>query len=106
MDVPVNYWAVLLAAVAGWFIGWLWYGPFFGKKYMKWSGVSMTAAKKNLNPKIAMLLGLGTFYLVALVLAHLLFLTGVFDLRGAKELAFWIWLGFFIPLTLGALSQV
>ena len=61
----------------------------------------MAAAKKNLNPKVAMLLGLGTFFLVSMVLAHLVYLLGLFDWRGAKELAFWIWLGFFVPLTIG-----
>lgn len=101
MDVPVNYWAVLVAAVAGWLIGWVWYGPLFGKQWMKWTGVTMGAAKKNMNPKLAMLLGLGTFYLVALVLSHLIVLTGVLDFIAAKELVFWLWLGFFVPLTIG-----
>lgn len=97
----MNYWAVLAAAVAGWLIGWVWYGPLFGKQWMKWSGITMAAAKKNLNPKLSMLLGLGSFYLVAMVLAHLLVLTGTLDFTGAKELVFWLWVGFVVPLTVG-----
>lgn len=102
MDVLVNYWAVLAAAVVGWFVGWIWYGPLFGKPWMKWSGVSMADAKKNVNPKLSMWLGLGTFYLVSLVLAHLIGLIGISDFASAKELAFWVWLGFFVPVSLGS----
>ena len=31
----INYWAVLVAALSAFFIGWIWYGPLFGKLWMK-----------------------------------------------------------------------
>ena len=33
-QVAVNYLAVLAAAIASMVIGFLWYGPLFGKQYM------------------------------------------------------------------------
>ncbi len=34
----VNWLAVLVAALSSFIIGWLWYGPLFGKKWMKLNG--------------------------------------------------------------------
>jgi len=31
----INFWAVLVAAMASFLVGWLWYGPLFGKQWMK-----------------------------------------------------------------------
>ena len=31
----VNYWAVLVSALSAFVVGWFWYGPLFGKKWMK-----------------------------------------------------------------------
>ena len=102
MDVPVNYLAVLVAAVAVWGIGWVWYGPLFGKQWARWTGMSPDRAKKHMKPMVSMLLGLGTMYLVALVLSHLITLLGSETWEAAKQVAFWVWLGFFVPLTAGA----
>lgn len=38
--VPVNYIAVILAAVAANVLGFIWYGPLLGKQWMKLSGMS------------------------------------------------------------------
>lgn len=34
----INVWAVLLAALSAFVVGWLWYGPLFGKQWMKLNG--------------------------------------------------------------------
>ncbi len=34
----INFWAVLVAALSAFVIGWLWYGPLFGKKWMELHG--------------------------------------------------------------------
>jgi hypothetical protein len=36
----INYLAVLVAAFSAFFIGWIWYGPLFGKMWMKLNGFS------------------------------------------------------------------
>ncbi len=41
MDVVINYWAVLVAAISSFVIGGLWYAPFlFGKVWQKAVGLS------------------------------------------------------------------
>lgn len=51
LTVPVNYWAVLVAAVAAMIFGGLWYSPLlFGKAWMKGAGFTqadMEKAKKK-----------------------------------------------------------
>ncbi len=34
----INYLAVLVAALSSFVVGWLWYGPLFGKKWMNYMG--------------------------------------------------------------------
>ncbi len=34
----INVWAVLVAALSAFVVGWLWYGPLFGKHWMKLNG--------------------------------------------------------------------
>ena len=34
----INFWAVIVAALASFIVGWLWYGPLFGKLWMKLNG--------------------------------------------------------------------
>ena len=38
---------------------------------------------------------------MAYVMAHFGIAWGVFDVIGAIELAFWLWIGFVVPVTLG-----
>ena len=41
----INWFAVLVAALVSFIIGWLWYGPLFGKKWMELNGF----AKENIR---------------------------------------------------------
>jgi len=34
----INFWAVIVAALASFIVGWLWYGPLFGKLWMELNG--------------------------------------------------------------------
>ncbi len=42
----INLWSVLAAAVAGMIFGALWYGPFLGKVWMKYSKITKAEVKK------------------------------------------------------------
>lgn len=44
--LQLNYVAVVVAAIAAFVLGFLWYGPIFGKKWMKYSGISAESMKK------------------------------------------------------------
>jgi len=63
--------AILVAAVAGFAVGGLWYGPLFGKAWMAARGFTPESAKQNVN--MPMIFGL-TFLLnlvAAFMLDHL-----------------------------------
>ena len=42
--VGLNWWAIIVATLAAFALGWLWYGPLFGKKWLEALG------KEELNP--------------------------------------------------------
>lgn len=106
MEVVINYWAVLGVAVASMVLGSLWYGPLFGKTWMKLAGVSMSGGKEGQK---AMMKSYALMFVSALimgfVLAHFLKFAGTFmndvSLSGALMGAAWIWLGFVAPPTVG-----
>ena len=99
MEVSVNYWAVLLAAVSSMVVGSVWYAKgVFGTMWGKLAHVDMT--KKVSGGQMATMLGL-TFVaslVTAYVLAHVTFLSNQFFgnsyMQDALSTAFWLWLGF------------
>ena len=91
-----------IAAVANFIIGALWYGPLFGKTWMRLSGITMESMKgMSMTPVKAMTLGFIGTLLLSLVLAHMAAAFEAAGAAGALELAFWIWLGFFLPVVAG-----
>jgi len=105
MDVSINYWAVLVAAVVNMVVGFLWYGPIFGKMWiamMGWSSTDVARGeekmKKEMNKSYA--LAFLSSLVMAYVLAYFVFIYGAVSVGGALELAFWIWLGFMATISL------
>ncbi len=104
MDIIVNYWAVVGGAIFLFVVGMMWYGPIFGKMWMKIMGVEhmgkeeMAKVQKEMMPMyiIQVLLGLVTSY----VLYH--FVKAWPQVSGC-QVAFWIWLGFSMPMAAGAM---
>jgi hypothetical protein len=101
-DVMINYWAVLGAAVASMVIGMLWYGPLFGKQWMKMMGFTPKSIKKmKLTPKAAMTMGFIGTLVTAYVLSNFVDVLGIITFGGAAQFAFWAWLGLVAPIELG-----
>ena len=102
--IEVSYVAVLAATVVGFVVGFVWYHPsVFGTMWMKLSGISPSAAeagKKNMVQ--SMVLGFVGTAITAYVLAHFATVWGAQDFMGALQLAFWVWLGFQMPIHLGS----
>lgn len=99
----VNYIAVILAAVSAIVLGFLWYGPFFGKPWMKAMGMSkesMDKSKKEGMSQTYVLMTL-TALLKAFVLAVLLGSLAVMTSSAALTAVFVLWLGFSVPLIMG-----
>ena len=95
-DITINYVAVLAAAVANMVVGFLWYGPVFGKIWMKLMGFTPEKMeemkKKPMGKSYAIMFA--SSLVMAYVLAHFVAVWNVTDIWGAVQLAFWIWLGF------------
>lgn len=55
----VNWLAVVLGAVLAFIVGWLWYGPLFGKQWAEGNGVELgTAASMPMGAMAAQAIGL------------------------------------------------
>jgi len=106
--VPINYLAVVGAAVVAMVLGFLWYGPLFGKKWIESSGLST----EKLNEMKAR--GMGTTYalmvvstlIMSYVLSHVLVFASTYmnvsGISAGLSTGFWNWLGFVAPVSLGA----
>jgi uncharacterized protein YacL len=104
--IPVDYLSVLVAGIAAMILGALWYGPVFGKPWMRMMGFTKENMKAmKMTPAVAMALGFVAALVMAYVLAQLLALAemtyGELSLSGALQDAFLVWLGFVAPVTLG-----
>ena len=105
--VDINYLAVLVAAISNMVLGFLWYGPFFGKSWMKLMNLDkkkMEEAKKKGMGKTYALAFVGAL-VMAYVLAHaIVFASAYLDVDGISAglmAGFWNWLGFIVPVMLG-----
>lgn len=96
-QVPVNYFAVLLCAVSSMIIGSLWYGPIFGREWMKLVGFtpqSMEKAKKSMTQTYILM------FISSLVMAWFLFhfiwyaAPGSYTLFISIKVAVYAWIGF------------
>ena len=105
MAVPVNYFALLAAIVANMVLGFLWYGPLFGKTWMRLSGMNPESAKPAGMGKTYALMTLGTIIMTFVLLHSLVFASTYTHTTGISAglmVGFWSWLGFIAPVTLGS----
>ena len=105
MNTTINLWAVLVSAVASMVVGSIWYGPLFGKKYMSEMGMDTWSGEKKESMKKAMMKTyvwqFAASLLMFYVLAGLITWNGMFTIMGGAAIAFWMWLGFVVPVKLG-----
>lgn len=108
MNIEVNYLAVLLAGVVSMVIGFLWYSPLIlGKPWMKEKGFTAESMKKA-QQQMGKLYGLSfvVSLLTAWVLSYVMVMAQSFfnyqALPAALSSAFWMWVGFTMPVQLTA----
>ncbi len=106
--VPVNYLAVLASAVLSMVIGSIWFGPLFGKQWMKLMGMNKESMKGMKSGDMAKLYGIqfvGSL-VMAFVLAHALVFAAAYlyvtGISAGLQAGFWNWAGFVAPVTLTA----
>ena len=108
--LPINYLAVFLAAVSQLVLGFLWYGPLFGKAWQKMKGFSNKSPEEMKKMQKEMMPYYGVTFVVSLVtayiLAHVMFLSqNYFHYTGVMTglmSGMWMWLGFMLPIHMGA----
>lgn len=90
----INFPAVFVAALSAFFIGWIWYGPLFGRQWMKLHGFTQADIQKGILPMPAIM---GINYLATVLAAFSLamflgaeadFTFGIF--AGLMIAIFWI----------------
>lgn len=106
-QVPINYLAVVVAALSQMVVGSLWFGPLFGKLWMSLSGIKEADinAAKNRGMTMTYVVAFIGSLVMSYVLAHaLVFASAYLDVYGVQAgltAGFWNWLGFIAPVTLG-----
>lgn len=102
-SVTINYLAVLVAALANMALGFVWYGPLFGKQWMKLMGFDkkkLNVMKTNMTKTYA--LGFISTLVMSYVLSHFVDYIGATSVGEGAAAGFWIWLGFIATITLGS----
>ncbi len=102
--VHVNYLAVLVAAIAVFVLGWLWYSPLlFYKPWMRARGmdpaVAMAGAKM---PAGKLVIELVRCIVLAYVIARFVALLGISSWMGAVHFGVFLWIGFPVILLTGS----
>ena len=101
--VPVNYLAVLVCGIAAMVVGYLWYGPLFGKDWEKLVGLT---AEKKAKAKKVMAQTYSVMFVTSLIMAYVLFhviwyaAPGSYTLFIAIKVAVMAWLGFVVTVSL------
>lgn len=108
-EIVINYWAVLGGAVGSMVIGFLWYGPLFGKAWADMMGFKFDSPEAKAEMQKKAMPGYAASFVGALVmgyvLAHsLVFASAYTNTEGVSAglmVGFWNWLGFIVPVTIG-----
>lgn len=108
----INWWAVIVAAVVSMIVGSVWYGPMFGKTWMKIMGVDPNMSKEQVKAAQKSMGGLYFLQFVlsiltVYILAHYTSMvqsttTGMSAVSVGIQNALWVWLGFIMPTVAGA----
>ena len=113
-DISINFWAILIAVVANFIFGFLWYTPLFGKAWAKEMGfdTSKKPSAAELGKGMTFMV-IGNFFL-AWVLAHNMAVwnpvtwglppSGMSPAMNATMAAIFTWLGFYLPVDIGTVA--
>lgn len=110
-ELHINFVAILVAVVANFFLGFLWYTPLFGKAWARELGLD--TSKKPTSGQMAkgmIIMVIGNFFL-AFVLAHNIaawtYVPGTAEMSKFSNImsaAGFTWLGFYLPVDLGVVA--
>ena len=113
MEQPlhISYVAVIVATIANFFFGFLWYTPLFGKAWARELNFNTSGTPKKGEMARGLIFSLIGNFLLAFVLAHDNAAWGfVPEMKGAStgsiiaNSAIFTWLGFYLPVDLNRVS--
>jgi len=104
--VEINYMAVIVAAIVNMVLGYVWYGPLFGKQWMALSGVmpqlDALGKPKGMTKKMVIMF-VGALVMAVTLFKFIAYASGFLQQSGAAlglSIGFCLWLGFIAPVTL------
>jgi hypothetical protein len=99
-EIPINWLALLVAAIVKIAIGAIWYSPFsFGPRWMALAGISEADMKARL-PRLLVFDFVGSL-IMAFVLVHAIRYAGAGTFGTGAAVGFFNWLGFIAVVTFG-----
>jgi len=107
MGSEINFWYILLSGVTSTLIGFFWYGPIFGKIWMKDSlNIDQTTEEgqrkmKEMQKKGAttpMIVSIFGWLITAYILSNLFSMLEITNVSEGLKIVFWLWLGFTVPM--------
>ena len=103
-QVDVNYLAVIVAAVLQMVLGFLWYGPLFGKMWMGFMKITPSKVSQQVMVRTYVwtaVMSLITAYVLSLLVDYM----GAKTAGAGLAAGFWPWLGFVVPVTAASLCM-
>ncbi len=101
--MPINYLAVLVCGVISMLVGYVWYGPLFGKKWMHITGANAKSAEERKKmQKEAGPLYLVQFLLTLFQVYILAYLIACWPGASGWQLSLFLWAGFVMPIVAGS----
>jgi hypothetical protein len=95
----INYPAVVVAAIAYWLLGAVWYGVLFSKQWMTLEQMTIEQAH-NVNPTIPYVVSFLLELLIAYSLAQLCIWRNANTIGRGASVGVLVWIGFVGPITL------
>ncbi len=108
--ISVNYFAVIVAAIVNMVVGFLWFGPIFGKQWVKmmgWTPEQIKEAQKKGMTKsyiIAIIGSLLTAWVIAELTVTLGSYLGLSGVMAGLKAGFIGWIGFVVPVGLSTVA--
>jgi len=100
--MPVNWWAIIIAAVVKFLIGSAWYAPpVLGRQWQQLSGISQEQVTSGLAPAIVVQI-IGDL-IMAYILALFIAMYGAQDLFTGALVGGMAWLGFIATIMVGSI---
>lgn len=97
----MNWLAIIVAAIVQVVIGFIWYGPLFGKTWMAMMGLTQQSISRAGMTKTYAWTVVGSL-VTAYVLAKFVGWLGAMDFGAGLKVGVWAWLGFVATVTLAS----